>query len=138
VTRVVSCDALGGWVRKVVHTATNRTHRSRRSPMARHPHARIEDAERQAVLQAHGEHVLRITWHQATAHADRTVTRVYNAGPRTGARAASSASPIASTTSSVPAGPTSSMPTGSPSPVRPAGTDSAGSPAPLAGSVLRT
>ena len=73
-----------------------------------------------------------------TAQTVRRRRRIYNAGPGTGPRAASSASPIASTTSSVPAGPTSSMPTGSPSPVRPAGTDSAGSPAPLAGSVLRT
>ena len=102
------------------------------------PHRPGEDAERQALLEAHGERVIRVTWHQATAHAAQTVRRIYNAGPGTGPRAASSASPIASTTSSVPAGPTSSMPTGSPSPVRPAGTDSAGSPAPLAGSVLRT
>ena len=102
------------------------------------PQARAEDAERQALLEAHGQRVIRITWQQATAHAAQTVRRIYNAGPGTGPRAASTASPIASTTSSVPAGPTSSMPTGSPSPVRPAGTDSAGSPAPLAGSVLRT
>ena len=102
------------------------------------PQARAEDADRQALLEAHGQRVIRVTWHQATAHAAQTVRRIYNAGPGTGPRAASSASPIASTTSSVPAGPTSSMPTGSPSPVRPAGTDSAGSPAPLAGSVLRT
>jgi very-short-patch-repair endonuclease len=40
------------------------------------PQARIDDAERQALLEAHGEHVLRITWHQATAHAARTVRRV--------------------------------------------------------------
>jgi predicted transcriptional regulator of viral defense system len=102
------------------------------------PQARAEDADRQALLEAHGERVIRVTWQQATAHAAQTLGRIYNAGPGTGPRAASSASPIASTTSSVPAGPTSSIPTGSPSPVRPAGTDSAGSPAPLAGSVLRT
>jgi very-short-patch-repair endonuclease len=102
------------------------------------PQARAEDAERQALLEAHGERVIRVTWQQATAHAAQTVRRIYNGGPGTGPRAASSASPIASTTSSVPAGPTSSIPTGSPSPVSPAGTDSAGSPAPLAGSVLRT
>jgi hypothetical protein len=83
------------------------------------------------------DRVIRVTWHHATADAAQTLRRIYSAGPGTGPRAASSASPIASTTSSVPAGPTSSMPTGSPSPVRPAGTDSAGSPAPLAGSVLR-
>ena len=102
------------------------------------PQARAADADRQALLEVHGQRVIRVTWQQATAHAVQTVRRIYNAGPGTGPRAASSASPIASTTSSVPAGPTSSMPTGSPSPVRPAGTDSAGSPAPLAGSVLRT
>lgn len=101
------------------------------------PQARADDAERQAILEAHGEHVIRVTWEQATAGAAQTLKRIYNAGPGIGPRAASSASPIARTTSSVPAGPTSSIPTGSPSPVRPAGTDSAGSPAPLAGSVLR-
>jgi very-short-patch-repair endonuclease len=102
------------------------------------PQARADDAERQALLEAHGQRVIRVTWQQATAHAAQTVRRIYNAGPGIGPRAASSDSPIASTMSSVPAGPTSSIPTGSPSPVRPAGTDSAGSPAPLAGSVLRT
>jgi very-short-patch-repair endonuclease len=40
------------------------------------PQARIDDAERQALLEAHGEHVLRITWQQATAHAAQTVRRV--------------------------------------------------------------
>ena len=124
------------------------------------PQAKAGDAERQALLEAQGERVLRVTWQHATARAAQTLNRIaaagappeagasrrrrqrrakpYNSGPGTGPRAASSASPIASTTSSVPAGPTSSIPTGSPSPVRPAGTDSAGSPAPLAGSVLRT
>ena len=101
------------------------------------PQARAEDAERQALLEAHGERVLRVTWEQATLHAAQTLRRIYSAGPGSGPRAASSASPIARTTSSVPAGPTSSIPTGSPSPVRPAGTDSAGRPAPLGGSVLR-
>jgi hypothetical protein len=101
------------------------------------PQARRDDAERQAILEAHGERVIRVTWEQATAHAGQTLRRIYSAGPGSGPRAASSASPIASTTSSVPAGPTSSIPTGSPSPVRPAGTDSAGRPAPLGGSVLR-
>ena len=40
------------------------------------PQARAEDAERQALLEAHGQHVIRITWHQATAHAAQTARRV--------------------------------------------------------------
>jgi hypothetical protein len=105
------------------------------------PQARADDAERQVLLERHGERVLRVTWAQATAHARRTLARIaaaYSDGGGSGPRAASSASPIAMTTSSPPAGPTSSIPTGRPSGVSPAGTDSAGSPAPLAGSVLRT
>jgi len=103
-------------------------------------HDPVLDAERQALLESHGERVLRVTWAQATAHAHATVRRIataYTGGPGSGPRASSSASPIAMTTSSLPSGPTSSTPTGSPSGVSPAGTDSAGSPAPLAGSVLR-
>ncbi|MEA2179059.1 MAG: hypothetical protein QOG77_2356 [Solirubrobacteraceae bacterium] len=96
------------------------------------PQARQDDAERQALLEAHGERVLRVTWEQAVAHSAQTLRRIglaYSGGPGSGPRAASSASPIARTMSSVPAGPTSSMPTGRPSPVSPAGTDSAGKPA---------
>jgi very-short-patch-repair endonuclease len=105
------------------------------------PQARAEDAARQALLERHGNRVVRVDWHQATAGASATrarITAAYSDGPGTGPRAASSASPMASTTSSDPAGPTSSMPTGSPSGVSPAGTDRAGRPAPDAGSVLRT
>ena len=43
----------------------------------RHPqHDLIVEAERQALLEAHGQRVIRITWHQATAHAAQTVRRV--------------------------------------------------------------
>ncbi|HET6551838.1 MAG TPA: type IV toxin-antitoxin system AbiEi family antitoxin domain-containing protein [Solirubrobacter sp.] len=38
--------------------------------------ARADDAARQAVLEAHGERVLRVTWHQATQHPQRTAARV--------------------------------------------------------------
>jgi very-short-patch-repair endonuclease len=96
------------------------------------PQARRDDVERQALLEQDGERVLRVTWEQAVAHPAQTLRRIglaYSGGPGSGPRAASSASPIASTMSSVPLGPTSSMPTGRPSPVRPAGTDSAGIPA---------
>ena len=105
------------------------------------PQAKAEDQERQALLEAHGDRVLRSTGTTRPPGRGRTLARIeaaYNGGGGTGPRAASSASPIASTTSSAPGGPTSSIPTGSPSGVRPAGTDSAGSPAPDAGSVLRT
>jgi very-short-patch-repair endonuclease len=96
------------------------------------PQARRDDLERQALLEQDGERVLRVTWEQAVAHPAQTLRRIglaYSGGPGSGPRAASSASPIASTMSSVPRGPTSSIPTGSPSPVRPAGTDRAGIPA---------
>jgi very-short-patch-repair endonuclease len=38
--------------------------------------ARADDAARQAVLEAHGERVLRVTWHQATQQPQRTAARV--------------------------------------------------------------
>jgi hypothetical protein len=104
------------------------------------PQARMDDLERQALLEAVGERVLRVTWEQATVHTGQTLARIgaaYSAGGGIGPRAASSASPIARTTSSDPGGPTSSIPTGRPSEARPAGSDSAGSPAPDAASVLR-
>jgi hypothetical protein len=104
------------------------------------PQQRVDDTDRQALLEAHGERVLRVTWAQTVEHAAQTITRIavaYSGGAGSGPRAASSASPIARTTSSDHAGPTSSMPTGRPSAVRPAGTDSAGSPALEVGSVLR-
>jgi very-short-patch-repair endonuclease len=43
------------------------------------PQARAQDADRQAILEAHGERVLRVTWEQATAGAAQTLTRVSSA-----------------------------------------------------------
>ena len=50
------------------------------------PQARALDAERQALLEAHGERVLRVTWPQATAGARQTLTRVAAAGAPTARR----------------------------------------------------
>jgi very-short-patch-repair endonuclease len=44
------------------------------------PQARADDAERQALLEAHGERVLRVTWEQATLHAAQTLARISAAG----------------------------------------------------------
>jgi very-short-patch-repair endonuclease len=44
------------------------------------PHARAEDAERQALLEATGERVIRVTWEQATAHVAQTQARLSAAG----------------------------------------------------------
>jgi very-short-patch-repair endonuclease len=49
------------------------------------PQARADDAERQALLEAHGERVIRVTWQQATAHAVQTAQRVAIALARSGA-----------------------------------------------------
>jgi very-short-patch-repair endonuclease len=49
------------------------------------PQARADDAERQALLEAHGERVIRVTWQQATAHAAQTVRRVAATLARPGA-----------------------------------------------------
>jgi very-short-patch-repair endonuclease len=49
------------------------------------PQARADDAERQALLEAHGERVIRVTWQQATAHAAQTARRVTLALSRPGA-----------------------------------------------------
>jgi hypothetical protein len=49
------------------------------------PIARQDDAERQALLEAHGERVVRITWTQALTKPDESVTRLAEAGaPRLG------------------------------------------------------
>ena len=40
------------------------------------PLAREDDAERQALLEAHGERVLRVTWAQAIARPTPTLTRL--------------------------------------------------------------
>jgi len=42
--------------------------------------AREDDAERQAILEAHGERVLRVTWSQAVADPEQTLARVRAAG----------------------------------------------------------
>jgi hypothetical protein len=45
-----------------------------------HKLAREDDAERQALLEAHGEQVLRVTWEQAVARAGQTLGRLRGAG----------------------------------------------------------
>jgi Transcriptional regulator, AbiEi antitoxin/Protein of unknown function (DUF559) len=45
-----------------------------------HRLAREDDAERQALLEAHGERVLRVTWHQATRQRRQTLARFIQAG----------------------------------------------------------
>jgi very-short-patch-repair endonuclease len=42
--------------------------------------ARADDAERQALLEAHGERVLRVTWNQAIARPSQTLERIAAAG----------------------------------------------------------
>jgi hypothetical protein len=44
------------------------------------PIAREDDAERQALLEAHGERVVRVTWDQATRHKAQTLARLTAAG----------------------------------------------------------
>jgi hypothetical protein len=52
-----------------------------------HRIAREDDAERQALLERHGERVIRVTWHQAVAESDQTLARLGAAGaPRLLAR----------------------------------------------------
>jgi very-short-patch-repair endonuclease len=43
--------------------------------------ARTEDAERQALREAHGDIVLRVTWSQAVTKAGETMARIEAAGP---------------------------------------------------------
>ena len=45
-----------------------------------HKLAREDDAERQALLEAHGERVLRVSWQQAIARGPETLTRIRSAG----------------------------------------------------------
>jgi hypothetical protein len=45
--------------------------------------AREDDAERQALLEAHGERVVRVTWHQATRRKPETLARLLQAGAPT-------------------------------------------------------
>jgi very-short-patch-repair endonuclease len=44
------------------------------------PTAREDDAERQALLEAHGERVIRVTWEQAVARRAETRRRIGAAG----------------------------------------------------------
>jgi very-short-patch-repair endonuclease len=66
------------------------------------PQARADDAERQALLEAHGERIIRVTWQQATAHAAQTAQRVTLAlaGPGAEERAGDSSSRANRTTGS--------------------------------------
>ena len=57
--------------RVIVETDGARTHG--------HILARTDDAERQAILEAHGETVLRVTWFQATMQPARTAKRIRDA-----------------------------------------------------------
>jgi putative AbiEi antitoxin of type IV toxin-antitoxin system/uncharacterized protein DUF559 len=45
-----------------------------------HRLAREDDAERQALLEAHGERIVRVTWDQAIRHRRQTLTRLEQAG----------------------------------------------------------
>ena len=51
--------------------------------------AREDDAERQALLEAHGERVLRVTWDQAIARPGQTLARIRAAGAPLAGRASS-------------------------------------------------
>jgi very-short-patch-repair endonuclease len=44
---------------------------------------REDDAEKQAILEAAGERVIRVTWHQAIAHRTQTIERIRAAGAPT-------------------------------------------------------
>jgi very-short-patch-repair endonuclease len=44
------------------------------------PITRQDDAYKQAILEAHGERILRVTWHQALAHPQQTAARIRKAG----------------------------------------------------------
>lgn len=52
--------------------------------------AREDDAERQALLEAHGERVLRVTWDQAIARPGQTLARIRAAGAPLASRVSSS------------------------------------------------
>jgi hypothetical protein len=56
-----------------------------------HRLAREDDAERQALLEAHGEHVVRVTWEQALTAGAQTLLRIRAAGaPKAGGAAIAS------------------------------------------------
>ncbi len=42
--------------------------------------AQAHDAERQAILEAHGERIIRVTWKQTTSHPRQTIARLTAAG----------------------------------------------------------
>jgi very-short-patch-repair endonuclease len=48
-----------------------------------HQLAREDDRERQAILEAHGERVVRVTWDQAIRHRSQTLARIRQAGAPT-------------------------------------------------------
>ena len=52
--------------------------------------AREDDAERQALLEAHGDRVLRVTWDQAIARPGQTLARIRAAGAPLALRVSSS------------------------------------------------
>jgi AbiEi antitoxin C-terminal domain len=59
------------------------------------PVARQDDVERQALLEAHGDRVLPVTWRQAVARGRETVARIALAGvPRAGAALGASPAPL--------------------------------------------
>jgi very-short-patch-repair endonuclease len=58
-----------------------------RTHLDNNPVARADDAERQALLEASGERVLRVTWQQVIGGRTRTVQRLAAAGaPRLSGR----------------------------------------------------
>ena len=57
------------------------------------PQARAEDAERQALLEASGERVIRVTWEQTLVHDHQTVDRLVAAGAPTAPAAGSALGP---------------------------------------------
>ena len=52
--------------------------------------AREDDAERQALLEAHGDRVLRVTWDQAIARPGQTLARIRAAGAPLASRVSTS------------------------------------------------
>jgi very-short-patch-repair endonuclease len=48
--------------------------------------ARADDAERQALLEADGERIVRVTWHQAVTQPHQTIARLRGAGAPVGPR----------------------------------------------------
>ena len=57
------------------------------------PLAREDDAERQAILEAHGERVVRVTWRQAVVRPAQTLARIRAAGAPPGRHGAATYTP---------------------------------------------